>query len=364
MNDHGTTAVIDLNALRNNIDVIKKMAPNSKILAMVKRNAYGHGAVKISQILEKENKANTFGVACLNEAITLHDAGIKTPILMLKGFVDAEELKIIDKYKFATLIHNNEQLDILEKTKLNNPLTVWLKIDSGMHRLGFQKNLAENAYKRLMNNEQVTKPLFLMTHMSDADSPEKPKTENQLKAFAEITANFQGLKTIANSATIITHKEAHADVVRPGITMFGVSPFADKTVLEYGFQPVMTLESTLIAIQHLAKGETVGYGSTWTAPEEMRIGIVNTGYGDGYPRTSKTPPMVMINNKKGPLVGRVAMDMLNVDLRTIPEAKVGDRVTLWGKGLPIEEVASHLGTVPYELFCQLTQRVIYKYINE
>jgi len=362
MKYHGTTAVIDLNILRNNFDIIKKMAPHSKVLAMVKRNAYGHGAIKVAKTLE--SKADAFGVACLAEAINLFDAGIKKPIMLLKGFLDEEELLIVDKCKFETVIHNEEQLNLIEKTKLTNPLHVWLKIDSGMHRLGFQRSLAEKAYQRLIGNKQVVKPFKLMTHMSDADCPERPKTANQLAEFFRITTNFQGEKSIANSATIITHKDAHADWIRPGITMYGCSPFADKTVLEYGLEPVMTLESSLITIQNLAPGETVGYGSTWTAPEQMLAGIVNTGYGDGYPRISVTPPEVMINNKTAKLIGRVAMDMMNIDLRTVPNAKVGDRVILWGKDFPIENVAPHLGTVSYELFCQLTARIVYKYINE
>ncbi len=363
MNTHGTTAIIDLNALRNNLSVIKKIAPKSKVLAMIKSNAYGHGAIKVAKTLE--DKADAFGVACISEALTLHEAGIKNPIVLMQGFINIDELQIIDKYKFETVVHNEEQLVFLEKAKLTQQLKIWLKIDTGMHRLGFQENLANDAYQRLMQNNQIAKLLRIMTHMSDADTPEKSKTAQQIKLFEKITANFTGEKSIANSATILTHKEAHADWIRPGIALYGVSPFSGKTIYEYGFEPVMALEATLIAIQRLATSETVGYGSTWKAPCEMCAGIVNTGYGDGYPRSSITPNIpVLINGKATTLIGRISMDMLNIDLRNVPNVKVGDIITFWGKGLPVENTALLSNTIPYELFCQLTQRVVYKYINE
>ena len=348
-------ARIDLSALLHNLASIKKMVPQSKILAMVKGNGYGHGAVTIAQALV--GQVAMLGVVCISEALKLYNAGINAPIVILKGFFDANDLAIIDRCKFATVIHNQTQLDILAQAKLQHPLHVWLKIDTGMHRLGFPLAVVKGAYQQLIANENVVKPVYLMTHLSDADDVTSAKTHAQVRYFHEVVAGLDGAFCIANSSAILNWREAHTEWVRPGITLYGVSPVASLPADKLGLIPVMTLVSRLITIHNLKKGDTVGYGSTWACPEDMRVGIVDIGYGDGYPRCIKTGMPVLIHGKKLPLIGRVAMDMINVDLRHCPEAKIGDEVILWGKGLPIEEVATFTDTVSYELFCRLTSRL-------
>lgn len=359
---HPAIARIDLTALERNLMCIKKMVPQSKIFAMVKGNAYGHGAVGIAQALE--GKVEVFGVACISEAMKLYEAGIKTPIVILKGFFDLTDLEIIDRCSFETIIHNQEQLKILAQAKLRHPLKVWLKIDTGMHRLGFAPAAVPAVYQALMANNLVSKPLHLMTHLSDADDPTKNKTTEQVECFFKTVYGLEGEHCIANSSAILNWEKARVEWVRPGITLYGVSPVAHLSAAKLGLTPVMTLVSRLVTIHNLKPGDAVGYGSAWVCPENMRVGIIDLGYGDGYPRGAKPGTPVLIHGTRHSLIGRVAMDMINVDLRNCPEAKVGDEVILWGKGLPIEEVASHTDTVPYELFCRLTSRLHFEYSKE
>ena len=356
MSNH-TIAHIDLSALKHNLAQIKSKAPQTNILAMIKSNAYGHGAEIVAKTLESE--AQAFGVIFLSEALKLKNTGIEKRIVILTGFLDQEELKNIDEFGFETVIHNFEQLEILEKTKLKKPLHVWLKIDTGMHRLGFQPKDVASVYAKLAANNMIVKPLLLMTHFSDADNIDCPKTQEQLVCFKKITANFEGSKCLANSSAIINWPNAHADFIRPGIMLYGVSPIENKTGLDFGLKPVMTLVSRVIAIHHLHKGDTIGYGGTWKCPEDMPVGIVSIGYGDGYPRSAESGTPVLINESRCQLIGRVAMDMITIDLRNAPNAKVGDKATLWGNGLPAEEIAKCAGTIPYELFCRLTSRVVF-----
>ncbi|MFA6409192.1 MAG: alanine racemase [Gammaproteobacteria bacterium] len=358
--NHNVTAHIDLNALHFNLNVIKgRQKRPTKILAMVKGNAYGHGSIGIAKALE--NEADLFGVACLDEALRLREAGIDKELVVLMGFFDAEDLKAMDQYHISTVIHNQRQLDILEKTKLQNPLSVWLKVDTGMHRLGFPLPAVRAAYDQLQQNPKVIKPFKMMTHFSDADNPSCPKTKLQIERFLEVTKGLEAEVSLANSSAIINWPDALMGYLRPGISMYGVSPMESKTGLELGLKPVMTLTARIVTVHNLAKGETVGYGSTWACPEPMRVGIVSAGYGDGYARLTKTGAPVLINDVKCQLIGRVAMDMITVDLRNCPSAQIGDKAILWGQGLPIEEVALHTGTVPYELFCRLTSRIHYEY---
>jgi alanine racemase len=358
---HPVIAYIDLSALQNNLTKIKNMVPQSKILAMVKGNAYGHQAVPIARALD--GKVEVFGVACLDEAIKLHDAGIKTPIVILKGFFDSDDLAIIQRFNFETVLHNYQQIEILEKTKLMHPLKVWLKIDTGMHRLGFPLAAVQDVYQRLMANNLIVKPLRLMTHFSDADDITKNKTNDQTEKFFATVKGLAGEYCLANSSAILNWEKTRVAWVRPGITLYGVSPVASLSAEKLGLIPVMTLTSRIITIHNLKKGDTVGYGSTWVCPCDMRVGIVDIGYGDGYPRVIKTGAPVLLHGKRCPLIGRVAMDMINLDLRDHPQARVGDEIILWGKGLPIEEVTSFTDTVSYELLCRLTSRVNFQVLN-
>ncbi|MEI8055174.1 MAG: alanine racemase [bacterium] len=357
--NHPTVAHIDLEALHHNLHTIRAAAPKSSILAMIKSNAYGHGAVEVAKSLEQDVEA--FGVMFLHEALLLYNAEVKKPIVILTGFSDVEELGIIEKCNFECLIHNFTQIEILEKAKLSRSLRVWFKIDTGMHRLGFQPHQVQEAFQRLMQNKMVQKPLRLMTHFSDADNVRNNKTAEQIACFERVVANLEGEWCMANSAAIFNRPKSHAHWVRPGITLYGASPFDDKSGIELNLKPVMTLISRIITIHELEKGTSVGYGSTFSCPEKMRVGTISIGYGHGYPRNARYGTPVLVNGICTQLVGRVAMDMIGVDLRPIPNAKVGSPVTLWGKGLPIEKVAASAGEISYELFCRLTSRVYYQF---
>jgi alanine racemase len=274
----------------------------------------------------------------VEEALVLRAAGIKQRIVLMEGFFTAEELLVISQQNLEIVIHNHEQLKALQQHTSIEPLTVWLKINTGMNRLGFLPQDAKEVWQVLKDCKAV-KQIRLMTHFADADDLSKPSMLRQIDCFNEVTAHMSGERSLANSAAILGWPAAHADWVRPGIMLYGVSPFSEKTGEQHGLMPVMTLRSEIIAIQALRKGDAVGYGSTWIAPQDMRIGVVAIGYGDGYPRNAKNGTPVLLNNHVVSLVGRVSMDMLTIDLHTQPKAKVGDAVTLWGKNLPVETIS-------------------------
>lgn len=359
LNYKSAIAHIDLAAVQHNCRAVKNKAPHSKILAIVKSDAYGHGVVPIATALRQH--VDAFGVAWLDEAIKIFENGINKPILLLKGFLTQEELQLISELKLATVVHNFHQLELIEKTRLQHPLYVWLKIDTGIHRLGFQPHEFNAVCQRLTNNPKIVNPFFLMSHFANADNVNNPANSEQIKLFDNITQNFPTEKSMANSAALWTWPNAQLDWVRPGILLYGASPFPDRTGIELGLKPVMTLTSQLLTIQHLKKGDQVGYGATWTCPEDMPIGLVNLGYGDGYPRYAKNGTPVLINNRRCTIAGRISMDMLAIDLSPCPRAKIGDVVTLWGQGLPIEEIAKFSNTIVHELLCHYTQRVHFEY---
>lgn len=345
---------IDLAALKHNFQQIKRIAPGTSVLAMVKSNAYGHGLERIALALPE---ADALGVASLEEGLHLRSAGVTNPICLMEGLFQADELPKVIEHDFTLVIHETYQVEMLEDYPGTKPVAVWLKIDTGMHRLGFEPNKVHEIYQRLMNCKWVKKPIGLMTHFAEADSVDKARTLQQLELFNSVTNELDGPRSLANSAGIVAWPSAHADWVRPGILLYGASPFFGHRGVEHHLQPVMTLSSKLIAIHQLPKDSRVGYGGTWTCPEDMRVGVVGIGYGDGYPRHVKNGVPVLVNGRPCPLVGRVSMDMLTVDLRTQPDAKVGDTVLLWGPGLPVEVVAEHSETTAYELLTRITQRV-------
>jgi alanine racemase len=345
---------INLSALRQNLDQIRKMAPDSSVLAMVKSNAYGHGIERIALALPD---ADALGVAALEEGMQLRRAGVENAIVLMEGLFCADELSKVVSDNFTIVVHQISQVEMLEKAGKIKPVSIWLKINTGMHRLGFDPNEVEAVHRRLTKCKAVKKPIGLMTHFAESDSLDRAPTLQQIELFNKATADFTGPRSLSNSAGIIAWPSAHADWVRPGIMLYGASPFAAHRGVEHHLHPVMSLSSELIAIHQLAKNNKVGYGGTWTCPEDMRIGVVAIGYGDGYPRHAKNGTPVLVNGRPCPLVGRVSMDMVTVDLRTQPEAKVGDPVLLWGPGLPVEVVAEHSDTSGYELLTRTTQRV-------
>ena len=355
-----TKAIIDLSACQHNLSVAKQAAPNSKCIAIIKANGYGHGMVEIAKAL---TDADAFGVARIDEALRLRKAGITIPILLLEGFFSQGELNLISENNIDSVIHNEEQLQILEQSK-NKPINVILKIDSGMHRLGFDPADVINVIQRLERCSSVYKPFKLMTHFANADDKQDDKTLKQIDIF------FQSIETlsdnessIANSAGILGWPQSHSAWNRPGIMLYGVSPFDDSSASVHNLKPVMTLSSKLISIKRIKKGEAIGYGGTYVCEKDMKVGIVAIGYGDGYPRHAKTGTPVLVNGKRCSLLGRVSMDMICVDLNEQDEVKVNDDVVLWGKGLPVEEIAECSDTIGYELLCGVTNRVDFKYIN-
>lgn len=346
--------VIDRNALKHNFSRVKQLAPNSKVMAVIKADAYGHGIERVAKTLDE---ADAFGVAMLDEARQLREAGIKQRIVLLEGPHRADELTDIQSLNLEPVIHHQSQLDMLESNNNLNDLQVWLKFDTGMHRLGFLPEEFESVWQRIQNCGAVNNTPRLMTHLATANEAEHPLTQKQLDCFESITQELNLEKTIANSAATLTLNNTHVDWVRPGLMLYGVSPLLNADANEHNLKPVMTLESALIAVKNLKAGESVGYGAKWSCPEDMQIGIVAAGYGDGFPRHAKTGTPILVNEQRCELIGRASMDMLCVDLRKVNNAQVGDTVTLWGKGLPIEEVAASADTIPYELLCGVHKRL-------
>ena len=345
-------ATISTGALAHNLLVARAHAGSARIWAVLKANAYGHGLERAARALEG---ADGYAVLDFQEAARLRVAGVTKPILLLEGFFKPADLPLLPKYALTPVIHNPEQVEMLRLAALPGEIDVYVKVNSGMNRLGFNVENLRPAYNAVRMHPQV-KNLSLMTHFADADGAGGVKS--QLDWFAELTKDFQAPRSLANSAALIRFPEqTRGDWVRPGIMLYGCSPFADKSAASLGLKPVMTLSSEIIATQHLQPGEKVGYGFSYEAAGEMTIGIVACGYADGYPRGAPGGTPVLVNGKRARIVGRVSMDMLSVDISDIPEAYIGSPVTLWGEGLPADEVAAAAGTVGYELLCALAPRV-------
>jgi alanine racemase len=341
-------ARIDSAALRHNLAVAKRRAPRSRVWAVVKANAYGHGLARAAKALH----ADGLGLIELEAALELRRAGEKRPILLMQGFYSAKELEPIAANGITTVVHDAEQLAMLEKARLPAKIPVYAKLNTAMNRLGFPQGEFPRALARLRD---CASEVTLMTHFADADGERGVRW--QLERFEAAAAGTSLPRSLANSAAILRYPEAHTEWVRPGIMLYGCSPFADESAEKLGLEPVMTLSSELIAVRELAAGDSVGYGCTFTAPGPMRIGVVACGYADGYPRHAPIGTPILVCGKRTRTVGRVAMDMLFADLTGIPEAAVRSPVTLWGEGLSADEVATSAGTVSYELLCALSQRV-------
>ena len=341
-------ARVDSAALRHNLSVARRMAPRSRVWAVVKANAYGHGLARAVRALT----ADGLGLIELEAAIELRRAGEKRPILMMQGFYSPEEIDLISKNSLTTVVHDAEQLAMLEKASSPEKIPVYLKLNTGMNRLGFAESELKNALGRLAHR---ARDITLMTHFADADG--KRGVKWQVDRFQKMTVGLSFSRSLANSAAVLRYPETHADWVRPGIMLYGCSPFSDESAEKLGLKPVMTLSSELIAVRSLSAGDSVGYGCTFTTQGPMRVGVVACGYADGYPRHAPTGTPVLVCGKRTRTLGRVAMDMLIADLTGIPEAAIGSPVTLWGEGLSADEVAASAGTVSYELLCALSPRV-------
>jgi alanine racemase len=343
-------AALRASALSHNLAVARRLAGGAKVWAVVKANAYGHGLLRAARAL---GAADGYAVLDFEEALELRGAGIEQPILMLEGFFGPEDLPLVARHRLTPVIHSLEQVALLEKTALEAPVDAYLKVNSGMNRLGFTIDSVRVAWNALAAHAQI-RSVTLMTHFADAEGG---GIAAQLAWFGTITEPFAAPRSLANSAALLRFPEARADWVRPGLMLYGCSPFAGASAESLGLRPAMTLSSEIIAVQHLTPGERVGYGFTFEAASEMTIGVVACGYADGYPRHAPSGTPVLVGGQRVPTVGRVSMDMLCVDISDIAEAYIGTPVTLWGEGLSADEVAAAAGTVSYQLLAGLARRV-------
>lgn len=351
MNNLWATINVDLDALAHNFDVVKQHAPHSKIMSMVKANAYGHGIETIAEALK--DKTDAFGVARLYAARILRNIGVSRPIVLMAGVLDENELQIAEELNVDLVVHQYYQVEFLKKLKTD--MVVWLKLETGMGRLGFPADNFENVFSEIKNLKHIV-DVKVMTHFSEPGNLASDKTEMQIDLFNRVTKNLDAEKSLANSAAIIDFKQSHADWVRPGIMLYGASSVEGKTAAELNLIPVMDFSSKIIAINILQKGDSIGYDSLFVCPNVMKIAVVAIGYGDSYPRHIKADAVVLIDGKRCAIVGRVSMDMITVDVTQLSAVVVGDSVLLWGKGLPVGEIADSADTSSYELLTQIMPR--------
>ncbi len=353
-----TYAIIDTQAFVANYRYAKSLAPGSRALAVVKANAYGHGAVTLAHALS--GQADAFGVACSEEAMELRESGIDNPILLLEGAFDPDEIELADRANLMLVVHSQHQLDWMLKAKPDRPLTVWLKIDTGMHRLGFTPQAAPRIYRHLKDSPHIGE-VVLMSHFARADEMDSDATARQLDTFDDTAHDLTAPFSLANSAATLAWPQTHTQWIRPGIMLYGSSPLAGSRIDTSALVPVMRLQSELIAIRDLAAGESIGYGGRFVCDKPTRVGVVAAGYGDGYPRHAPDGTPVTVNGQRTRLIGRVSMDMLTIDLSTQPDAAIGDTVQLWGDLIKANEVAQLSETISYELFTGVTRRVHFHY---
>lgn len=347
-------AIVDSAALRHNLARVRTTAPGSGVMAVIKANAYGHGLVPAAKAMAE---SDGFAVARLEEGLALRRAGLANRILLLEGACGAEQLALAAQQDFDLMVHSVEQIEMLEGRAGSDVVRAWIKVDTGMNRLGFRVEEFAAAHRRLVGIANVAPDPTLVTHLASADDRRDSKTTTQLQAFGTATAGVPGARSIANSAAMLAWPATRADWVRPGLMLYGVSPFPSGTGAELGLRPAMTLQSEVIAVKAVKQGETVGYGGAWRALRSTRMAVVAGGYGDGYPRSTGPGAPVLVNGHHAPLIGRVSMDMVTVDVTDLPVVAIGDPVVLWGEGVPVENVARHAGTIPYELICGVSQRV-------
>ncbi|HEY4367329.1 MAG TPA: alanine racemase [Steroidobacteraceae bacterium] len=353
-------ATIDRAALRHNLGVVRAMAPGSRVIAVIKANGYGHGLVETARAL---TGADAFGVARLDEGLALRAAGIVNEIVLLEGVFSSEELQLASAARLQLVVHSFEQLQLLEQAcdipssqDSSGGFTVWLKIDTGMNRLGFRREEFETAWQRLRRCRCV-RTARVMTHLAAAEEPDSPATRGQIESFRALTDSLNVERSVANSAGLIASPQARVDWVRPGLMLYGISPIPSQSAAQLGLRPAMTLTTQIIALRRVPKAESVGYSAIWRASRDSVVGIAAIGYGDGYPRNMRNGTPVLVNGKEVSVVGRVSMDMTAIDVTNSGDVRVGDPVVLWGEGLPAERVAPYADTISYELVCGISQRV-------
>ena len=352
-----TAASISHDALRHNLAEVRRRAPNSRVMAVVKADAYGHGLERVATTLRD---ADAFGVAALSDAERIRAAGLDNRIVLLSGFDEPADLPILRRLKLDAVVHCDEQLRMLEldaKSPGADSLRLWVKLDTGMNRLGFRPERATELQQRLRGLSNVHLDLQWMSHLARSDEFDVPSTPEQLAAFDAALRDIDGDRSLANSAAVLGWPASHRDWIRPGGALYGMSVVDGKTGADFGLKPAMSLHTRLIAVKQVRAGDCVGYGGAHVCDREGRIGIAAIGYGDGYPRLAPAGTPVLVDGKVSRIVGRVSMDLMAVDLDACPEAKVGSPVLLWGPELPIETIASAAGTISYELACGITRRV-------
>ncbi len=372
---HQVRARINLAALKHNLAEVKKLSPKSRIVSVIKANAYGHGIVQVAEALDD---SDAFAVARMDEALVLREHKISKPVFLLEGVYGPQCYALCEQHDLIPAIHCLEQYqwlqDFFDKPDddhsdkdSDSQLNYWLKLDTGMHRLGLLAEQLQALLSAIEQQPQNRRPAGIMSHFASADERSNPFNRQQLEQFETLSScSFELQRSMANSAAIMSLPKSHFDWVRPGIMLYGVSPFGDHCGhIDTVLQPVMTLEADLIAVKALKKGDCIGYGSSWCCPEDMLVGVVGVGYGDGYPRHARPGTPVLIHGLEVALIGRVSMDMITIDLQTLYQNSVtpaiGDKVTLWGEGLPVELIAQYSDTIAYELLCQITRRVTLEY---
>lgn len=355
-----TAATIHLDALRHNLDVVRRLAPRSRAMAVVKADAYGHGLERSALALRR---AEAFAVAAIADIERIRAAGLTQPVLLLPGIDASEDVARMRQLGADSVIHGHHQIDMLEQAAPGAPIRCWLKVDSGMHRLGFPPGQVRAAHARLASLAAVAEEIALMSHFAssdefeDAGSANSAHTRRQVQVFDEATAGLPGPRSLSNTCAVLGWPDAHRDWVRPGGALYGLSVVRGRPGPAFGLRPAMTLSTRLLAVNRIARGEPLGYSATWTCPEDMPVGVAAVGYADGYPRHAAPGTPVLVNGRPASVVGRVSMDLTLIDLRGQPQARAGDPVTLWGEGLPADTVAESADTIGYQLTCGITRRV-------
>lgn len=348
-----TIASIDLAAIRHNLKVVRDLVPGSQVASVVKADGYGHGITRVAGALRD---SDLLAVATSGEAAALRNGGWSGRLLMLEGFANTDEFELARFLNAETVVHHRSQLEMLRQRQWTFGNRVWLKLDTGMHRLGFPVEETKAVFTEL---ETIAGrgAVSLMSHFACADEAGNPKTGLQIECFDEAVSALRADHSLANSAGILNFPQSHREMVRPGILLYGISPDPGHSAVDIGLRPAMTLSCELVAINRCRAGDSIGYGAAYQCPEDMCIGVAAIGYGDGYPRHLRNGTPVLVNGRQAKLAGRVSMDLITIDLRGHDDAKTGDRVVLWGEGLPVESVAPWADAVPYELICGVTGRV-------
>lgn len=349
-----THVTLNLESVRHNVRTLRSLAPNAQLMAVIKANGYGHGILRMAKALAPY--VDALGVARTDSGLELRAGGIDQRIVVLQGFANATEVLLHQQARLEPVIHAAWQIEVLSGLSTEAPFPIWLKLDSGMHRLGLLPDEFLAGLERLSAMPHIPSPIPLMTHFANADDLQDDYTLQQWAEFRALAPD-QNPQCAANSAAILAWPSTHADWIRPGLSLYGVSPFAGRTGVDEGLKPVMTLKTHLISIKTVSKGGRIGYGGSYRCDTDQRIGVIAAGYADGYPRALPTGTPVLLHGQRIPTVGRVSMDMTMVDLTHCKDAEVGDEVILWGEGLPVEEIAERAGTIPYTLLTGVTPRV-------